>query len=116
MYSPKIYDPITGAKIYGELNGILGMTLKDKSNPILWMRNQRRLTTTDARSIDWFYCASQPGINPAFVPKSASWCAGPDQVGDHIFEQDFFNMNFLTQIKEKFFVKKFRVKHSKKLC
>ena len=70
MYSRK-----TLKKIYGTTDGILGLTLGDRTNETLWVRNQRRMTTTDALAIDAFYCdAISPTMNLAE-------CAGPDQIG-----------------------------------
>ena len=65
------------------------MVLQNRSNPILWMRNQRKLTTTDALSIDWFYCsANKDGINPKFIHKATTECKTKDQVNE---QREIFN-------------------------
>ena len=52
----------------------------------LWVKNQGRLTTTDALNIDWFYCIADnkypdQGINRDYIHKATTECAGVDRIG-----------------------------------
>ena len=52
----------------------------------LWVKNQMRLTTTDALNIDWFYCTADnkypdQGINRDYIHKATTKCAGVDRIG-----------------------------------
>ena len=65
--------------------------LKDwKEGEGLWLKNQRRLSTTDALSVDWFYCKNpttkpveKDGINPEFIDKLTVQCVQGDQLGEN---------------------------------
>ena len=62
------------------------MVFKDwKNGDDLWVKNQRRLTTKDALSIDWFYCKSptseKEGLNPLNIEKSSVTCVDGDLNG-----------------------------------
>ena len=57
-----------------------------------WDPNSRRLTTTDALNIDWWYCNAvsaytfenkdyTPGINTHYINKETTNCAGKDRIG-----------------------------------
>ena len=54
----------------------------------LWVKNQGRLTTTDALNIDWFYCIADKenhplqGINHNVIHKATTECAGVDRIGE----------------------------------
>ena len=47
----------------------------------LWVKNQRRLSTTDAFNIDWFYCKAAPSINADYINKESTQCLRPDRIG-----------------------------------
>ena len=54
----------------------------------LWVKNQGRLTTTDALNTDWFYCKAdndypeQKYQNQNFIHKATTKCAGVDRIGE----------------------------------